>query len=366
MKPFRTGVIAGKFYPPHHGHQFLINTALAQCDELYVLACFNPSQTIPIARRVEWLREMCPAARVLSVLDVPADEDSPGWAAYTKQILGFAPEVVFSSEAYGDAYARCLGATHVNVDPDRCQVPCSATMIRNDPLTHLAFLAPCVRAWFVRRVCLVGAESTGKTTLAAALAACYQTVWMPEYGREYCDVKLANGTLEHWDSAEFEHIAREHARREDLLAREANRVLIVDTDAFATAIWHRRYMRNVRCLAVERLAAQRQALYTLYLLCDTDIPWVQDGTRDGEHVRQAMQDTFIAELNATGRPWLQLTGAHDKRLDEAVAAIDAYLEARPVSTDRAVSPAGSLAAAERTGHEQEPRGRREANATSPA
>jgi NadR type nicotinamide-nucleotide adenylyltransferase len=325
MKRFRTGVLAGKFYPPHRGHQFLIESALGQCDELYVLACFNPSQSIPIASRVEWLREMCPAARILSVLDVPADDDSSGWAAYTKQMLGFAPDAVFSSEAYGDAYARCLGATHVSVDPQRRQVPCSATMIRNDPLAHLDYLAPCVRAWYVRRVCLVGAESTGKTTLAAALASHYQTVWMPEYGREYCDIKLAKGTIEQWTSDEFEHIAREHARREDALAREANRVLIVDTDAFATAIWHRRYMQDARCRAVERLAAQRQQLYSLYLLCDTDIPWVQDGTRDGEHVRQTMQETFIAELNATGRRWLRLAGPHEERLRQATAAIDETL-----------------------------------------
>ncbi|MCE5279462.1 MAG: AAA family ATPase [Planctomycetaceae bacterium] len=323
MKPFRTGVIAGKFYPPHRGHQLLIETALAKCDEVYVLACFNASQTIPIARRVEWLREMCPTAHVLSVLDVPADDDSAGWAAYTRQILGLAPDAVFSSEAYGDTYARCLGAVHVNVDPQRGQVPCSATMIRNDPLAHLDYLAPCVRAWYMRRVCLVGAESTGKTTLAAALADHYHTVWMAEYGREYCDVKLANGTLEQWDSVEFEHIAREHARREDLLARQANRLLIVDTDAFATAIWHRRYMQDCRSPAVERLAAERQGFYALYLLCETDIPWVQDGTRDGQHVRQAMQDTFVAELTATGRPWLRLTGSHDERLRQAVAAIDA-------------------------------------------
>ena len=329
MKRFRTGVIAGKFYPPHMGHQYLIESALAQCEELYVLACFNPSQTIPIARRVEWLREMCPAARVLSVLDVPADDDSAGWAAYTRQILGFAPEAVFSSETYGDAYARFLGATHVSIDPQRGRVPCSATMIRNDPLSHLEFLAPCVRAWFVRRVCLVGAESTGKTTLATALAEHYGTVWMPEYGREYCDVKAVTGNIEHWESAEFEHIAREHARREDLLAREANKLLIVDTDAFATAIWHRRYMNDVRSPAVERLAAERQGLYQLYLLCDTDIPWVQDGTRDGRHVRQAMQDTFVAELKATGRPWLRLTGLPGDRLRQSVAAIDACLQARP-------------------------------------
>lgn len=325
MKKFRTGVIAGKFYPPHLGHQFLIDTALAQCDELYVLVCFNATQTIPVALRIQWLREMCPAAHVLSVLDVPADDDSAGWAAYTKQVLGFAPEAVFSSESYGDAYARYLGAMHMQVDAPRLRVPCSGTVIRRDPLAHLEFLAPCVRAHFVRRVCLVGAESTGKTTLAATLANHYRTVWMPEYGREYCDVKAAAGNIEHWESAEFEQIAREHARREDLLAREANKLLIVDTDAFATAIWHRRYINDARSAAVERLAAQRQSLYQLYLLCETDIPWVQDGTRDGQHVRQAMQDTFVTELTATARPWLRLAGPHEERLRQAVAAIDECL-----------------------------------------
>jgi len=162
---------------------------------------------------------------------------------------------------------------------------------------------------------------------------------MPEYGREYCDGKLASGTLEHWDSAEFEQIAREHARREDLLAREANHILIVDTDAFATAVWHRRYMQDTRSPAVERLAAERQSLYGLYLLCETDVPWIQDGTRDGQHIRQTMQDTFVAELNATGRPWLRLTGSHGERLRQAIAAIDAVLRAgpqsRPGATDRA-------------------------------
>lgn len=329
MKRFHTGVIAGKFYPPHLGHQFLIESALAQCEELYVLACFNASQAIPIARRVGWLRRMCPEARVLSVLDVPADDDSAGWADYTRRILGFAPEAVFSSESYGDAYARCLGALHVCVDRRRDRVPCSATMIRNDPLAHLDFLPPCVRADMVPRVCLVGAESTGKTTLAESLAGHYRTVWMPEYGREYCDAKALAGNIDRWESAEFEAIASEHARREDLLAGRADRVLIVDTDAFATAIWHRRYMNDARSGAVERLAARRRELYRLYLLCETDIPWVQDGTRDGQHIRQSMQDAFVAELAATGRPCVRLAGPRDLRLQAAVAAIDACLQAFP-------------------------------------
>ena len=106
-------------------------------------------------------------------------------------------------------------------------------------------------------------------------------------------------------------------------------MLIVDTDAFATAIWHRRYMQDARSPAVERLAAERQGLYRLYLLCETDIPWVQDGTRDGQHVRQAMQDTFVAELNATDRNWRRVAGSRDERLRQAISAIECSLARQP-------------------------------------
>jgi NadR type nicotinamide-nucleotide adenylyltransferase len=329
MKPYRTGVIAGKFCPLHRGHQYLIETALAQCEELYLLICWNPRQRLPVARRLAWLRELYPQVHALTAYDLPADDDSHGWAAYTRQMLGFAPDAVFTSESYGDAYAAHLGAVHVQVDLARLTVPCSGTQVRGDPLGHLADLAPCVRAWYVPRIVLVGAESTGKTTLAEELARHYGTVWMPEYGREYWEQKLLAGTAQQWTAAEFLHIASEHARREDSLARTAAPPLIVDTDAFATAIWHRRYLQDQRSAAVERLAAERRPLYALYLLTAPDFPFVQDGTRDGEAIRDWMHQTFVAELRATHRPWLLLTGAPHQRRAAAIAAINAAL-ASPV------------------------------------
>jgi NadR type nicotinamide-nucleotide adenylyltransferase len=69
------------------------------------------------------------------------------------------------------------------VDRARAAVPVSGTLIRSDPLAYLEFLEPCVRAYFVRRVVLIGAESTGKTTLAQQLAERFNTTWVPEYGR---------------------------------------------------------------------------------------------------------------------------------------------------------------------------------------
>ena len=85
-----------------------------------------------------------------------------------------------------------------------------------------------------RRVCLLGAESTGKTTLAAALADEYKTLWNPEYGRVYTEVGRVRGTP--WESWELAHIARVHCWYEDFLAGYASRVLFCDTDAFTNVM----------------------------------------------------------------------------------------------------------------------------------
>jgi cytidyltransferase-like protein len=133
VKTFKTGVVIGKFYPPHKGHHFLIDTALSQCEMVFVFICWKPSQTVPIQIRTACMREMHPQTHILEVEDILADDDTSGWAAYTIRRLGFQPEAVFSSEDYGDAYAQAMGARHVMVDRKRVQIPCSGTMIRSNP-----------------------------------------------------------------------------------------------------------------------------------------------------------------------------------------------------------------------------------------
>ncbi|MBI3947007.1 MAG: AAA family ATPase [Armatimonadetes bacterium] len=323
MKPYRTGVVIGKFYPPHKGHHHLIRTASARCDHLRVLVCWKPEQSVPIDVRLECLREEHPEVEVIPVADTLPDDDSPGWAAYTVRILGAAPEAVFTSEDYGDAYARCMGAVHVMVDRHRRAVPCSGTMIRARPLDHLDCLSPCVRAFYVLRVCVLGAESTGTTTLAEALAAHFRTAWVPEYGRGYCVEKWKDGYTDEWTTEEFVHIATEQCRREDTAARAANRVLICDTDAFATAIWHRRYVGR-RSPEVEAIAERRRP--HLYLLTGDEIPFEQDGYRDGERIRHRMHEVFEQELAASGRRWVTVRGTHAERMARATMEVDWLLD----------------------------------------
>jgi NadR type nicotinamide-nucleotide adenylyltransferase len=198
--------------------------------------------------------------------------------------------------------------------------------VRASPLDHLEWLEPCVRAWFVRRVVLIGAESTGKTTLARMLAERYATEWVPEYGREVWKRRVAglplDGPLPAWSSDDFRAIAAGQQKREEAAARRANRVLLCDTNAFATGTWHERYLGH-RDEAVDEIG--RRDRVDLYLLTAADFPFVQDGWRDGEAIRDWMHARFEEQLAALPTPVVRLRGPLDQRLADASAAIDALL-----------------------------------------
>lgn len=312
-----TGFVVGKFYPLHLGHMHLLDIARSQCDRLIVWVCDRAQQEIPGTVRAGWIRELYPDADVRVVPDTLDDTDSAAWASYTVRILGSAPDVVFTSEDYGPVYARLMGSRHVMVDRFRERTPVSGTDIRGNPFLHWSFLAPPVRAHFAKRIVVVGAESTGTTTLARDLAAHYRTVWVPEYGREYAERLTAGGQA--WKTGDFVHIASEQERREAEAARSANRYLICDTNAYATRLWHERYLGSMSP-EVDRIASRVRA--DLYILTGDEIPFVQDGTRDGEHIRHAMHRRFVRELKRTGVPYVTVTGASGVRLSAAVEHID--------------------------------------------
>jgi HTH-type transcriptional repressor of NAD biosynthesis genes len=319
------GLVIGKFNPPHRGHKFLIDTALAQVDHLDVLICVRPEQAISGALRERWLREMHPSACVRAIDDPGQDDNSEFWAKYTVQILGSAPDVVFTSEDYGEPYARFLGCRHRMVDRERTHVPVSARAIGAAPLRHWEYLEPCVRAYFAKRISVVGAESTGTTTLARDLAGHYRTVWVPEYGREYCEKMQAAGVdlwTYQWRSAEFTEIANQQQQTENALAREANRLLICDTDVLATGIWHERYLAT-GSPEVEAIAASHR--HDLYLLTDCDVPFVQDGLRDGEAIRRWMTRRFEEVLTERGLAWVKISGREGQRLAAAVGEVEKLL-----------------------------------------
>ncbi len=316
------GVVIGKFLPPHAGHSYLIDTACAGTERVVVIVCARSDDPIPVEVRVGWLRGLHPSTTVLACPDdIPDDQGeatSRAWAARTVALLGKAPDVVFTSEDYGPRYAAAMGARHIAVDPGRQRYPISGTLVRADPWRHAELLAPCVRAWYVHRVAVVGAESTGTTTLAQDLAAHYGCGWVPEYGRAYCGQRLAEAPTIDWRSEDFVHIAWQQQSDEDSVAGHSGRLLICDTDALATSIWHERYL-GFPSPAVQALAANRS--YALYILTGDDIPFVQDGTRDGEHLRAWMTRRFRQALTERTEPWIEVRGDRAQRMTAATRRV---------------------------------------------
>ncbi|MDE2481985.1 MAG: AAA family ATPase [bacterium] len=320
-----TGLAFGKFDPPHRGHSLLFDVALGHVDRLIVLVWDYPGQSVPAQQRARWLREIVPEADVRVIPDDPNAQPSDvvAQAAHAKKFLrDDAIDMLFTSESYGEVFAKELGiARHFTVDRDRMWVPVSGTTLRRSPLDHLEFLEPCVRAHYVRRIGVVGSESTGKTTLSRRLSAHYQTLWVPEYGREYTLVKYQAGASGEFLADEFYHIAREQQRREDEAARSANRLLICDTDVLATKIWYERYLQMPAPwipIAPSRIA--------LYVVPFPDTPYVQDEIRDAEHLRFWMYERFVEEIEKLGVPHVVLQGTFDERYEQAIAAIDALDE----------------------------------------
>ena len=319
---FQTAVVIGKFLPFHRGHQFLIETAQEQSQQLSIIVCERKDDFVPGTVRAEWIRQMFPQARVLLIHDTYDQDDSKLWARLTIEWLGFVPEVAFTSEEYGPRWAHFMGCQHVLVDLKRERFPISGTKVRHNPRASWDFLPAPAREHFALRICIVGAESSGTTTLAQGLASALNTNWVEEYGREYCAEKYGDADFE-WHSNEFTHIAREQSRLIDAAARGCNRVLVCDTDAFATRLWHFRYM-NFWSDEVDQIArAAKQP--DLYVLTSPDIPFVQDGLRDGEHLREAMHQQFIEELARWNLNWMLANGSSDERVAQVLAGIHTLL-----------------------------------------
>ena len=309
--PQTRGLTLGKFAPLHRGHQHLIETALAEVDELVVVIYDAPETTnIPLSVRAGWLRALYPQAQVVEAWDGPtAVGDTPEIRRAHERYIIERLKVgrvshFYSSEFYGAHMSRALGAVDRRVDPGRAAVPVSGTAVRADPYTWRAFVHPLVYRDMVTNVALLGAPSTGKTTLAAHLAERHGTVWMPEYGREYWERHQVDRRL---SMEQLVELAEGHLEREERLLAEANRHLFTDTNAITTAMVSLAYHGAVAPRLAE-LAAQAQSRYDLVVVCDSDIPYDDTWDRSGDADRQVFQKQILADLRVRRLPFLLVGG----------------------------------------------------------
>lgn len=313
----RCGLTLGKYAPLHRGHQHVIETALTEMDEVCVVIYDAPDITsISLDVRSNWITVLYPEVRLIKAYNGPVE------VGYTKSIMKSHEDYLlnvlriqgithfYSSEPYGHHVSKALGAVNRPVDLARIRFPVSGTVIRQDPFRYREYLAPVVYRDLVIKIAILGAPSTGKTTLASKLAREMRTGWMQEYGREYWERHQKDRRL---SMDQLVEIAETHLQLEDDQLLMADRFLFSDTNALTTRIFGL-YYHSRTDPRLERLADLAVGRYDIIFLCDTDIPYDDSWDRSGEVNRQEFQEMIIDDLEERGLSWFLVQGDIEERV----------------------------------------------------
>ena len=182
----------------------------------------------------------------------------------------------------------------------------------------------------VRKVVIVGPESTGKSTLAGQLAAFYNTQWVPEYAREYL---LTHGM--NYQYTDLLDVAKGQLALEDRFVEKLSiadknppalpdKILILDTDMYVMKVWCEFVFSNCHLWILDQVVTRK---YDLYLLCNTDLPWVKDELREYPDLesRQKLYLMYRDIMINQSTPWVDVKGDYDERFERAVQGINQYL-----------------------------------------
>lgn len=286
-KRFKTGLVLGKFMPVHRGHQFLIDTAIENCEHVHVMVCSIEGEPIDGMIRFIWMKQLYKGVEGITIhwctdenpqYEHECETLDEFYAYWVRSVYKRVDKLdaVFTSEDYGDDFARYLDVEHVCVDKDRKTFPVSGTKVRDNAFDVWDYVLDHTKYIFNKKVVIMGPESTGKSTLVKRLAEYFGTTFTEEYGREYCEKR---GGTENFTIEDFENIADEHLYRHNRDVFNANKVHFVDTEALVTKVFAEMYLGDdVKSEPIENNIQLQK--FDLVLLLDVDVPWVDDGTRD--------------------------------------------------------------------------------------
>lgn len=185
----------------------------------------------------------------------------------------------------------------------------------------------------LKKVVILGPESTGKSTLCQQLAAHYDTLWCPEYARQYLLKHGMNYSFEDLLTIAKGQLALEEEFVENVKREKSNvksptkdfhSLLFIDTDMYVMKVWCEFVFNNCHRFILDQIIEKK---YDLYLLCNVDLPWVKDELREYPDLDSRQRLYFIYKDIMINQPvpWVDISGGYDQRLHTAIAAVDSIL-----------------------------------------
>ncbi|MDP2628961.1 MAG: multifunctional transcriptional regulator/nicotinamide-nucleotide adenylyltransferase/ribosylnicotinamide kinase NadR [Nanoarchaeota archaeon] len=333
------GFFGGKFLPFHMGHIYLGVAASNKVDELCCVLSSSKNRDrelcerdgikyIPAEKRLAWIGESFNNIENMKIIHIEDehwdyDYDWEEGANLIKRAIGKPIDFIFSSENdYTELFKKHYpGAQHIVVDEGRETVPISATEMRKNLYDHWDKLPKSVRSYFAKKVVVIGTESCGKSTLVKKLAKFYNTNFVDEVGREYCD-KYSNQLTEDM----FNLIAMEHFLRQDKASQDSNKILFVDSEAVITQYYLDMYFKGKKSALVNEIA--RLQNYDLAIFLEPDVKWVDDGLRfaGDEKNRRENNEKLKKMYEERGIKFVSINGNYSERFDKARKLVDGLFQ----------------------------------------
>ncbi len=182
----------------------------------------------------------------------------------------------------------------------------------------------------MKKIVIIGPESTGKSTLCEKLAAHYKTAWVQEFAREYLLKNGTNYTFENLLDVAKGQIANEELVVNNWEATHKSEIenpkskIFLDTDMYVMKVWCEFVFGKCHQWILNRIVERK---YDLYLLCNIDVPWVKDELREYPDlvIREKLYHHYKDIMVNQNVPWVDISGGYDERLQKAIAAVDAII-----------------------------------------
>jgi NadR type nicotinamide-nucleotide adenylyltransferase len=185
----------------------------------------------------------------------------------------------------------------------------------------------------IKKIVAIGPESTGKSTLCNQLAEHFNTIWCPEYAREYLNqngvkygyndlIKITEGQLAIEDYLTELTVSSEELVNENnsQLTTHHSQLLFIDTNMYVMKVWYEYVFGKCEYVVLDEIAKRK---YDLYLLCNTDLPWIAEDMREypDEKPRKELYNIYKDLLINQTTPWVEISGNYEERLNKAIEAV---------------------------------------------